>query len=289
MAEIEETRIETTTLDFDAVRAGDGERLALLLHGFPDDARTFVPLMERLAEEGYTAVAPYMRGYGDTETPPLVTENYSVALLGSDIVALLNALDADDPLVVGHDWGASAVTALSAMQPSVFGDCVSMAVPPNAINVYNEYPSQAMRSWYMTFFQIPGLAEETLRRDDFALVERLWDLWSPNWDYSDERIEEVKETFRAEDTVEAALLYYRAMFEDALSVPADSMRVTGIEAPTLLVGGRNDGCLTPRAFEDVEDCYEGRFELEMVGGAGHFMHMEKPDEVADAVVEFAEG
>ena len=287
MAKIEETRIETATLDFDAIRTGDGDRTALLLHGFPDDARTFVPLMERLADAGYTAVAPYMRGYGGTDTPPLETSNYSVMSLGQDIVALLNALDAEDALVVGHDWGASAVTALSTMNPSAVGECVTMAVPPNVIEVFNKYPSQAMRSWYMTFFQIPGLAEETLRRDDFALVERLWDMWSPAWDYSDERIEEVKETFRADDTVEAALLYYRALFEDALAVPADNMRVQGIEAPTLLVGGRNDGCITPRAFEDCEDCYEGRFELKMVGGAGHFMHAEKPDEVADAVLEFA--
>jgi pimeloyl-ACP methyl ester carboxylesterase len=228
-----------------------------------------------------------MRGYGGTDTPPLETSNYSVMSLGQDIVALLNALEAEDALVVGHDWGASAVTALSTMNPSAVGECVTMAVPPNVIEVFNKYPSQAMRSWYMTFFQIPGLAEETLRRDDFALVERLWRLWSPNWDYSEERIEEVRDTFRAEDTVEAALLYYRALFEDALSVPADSMRVQGIEAPTLLIGGRNDGCITPRAFEDCEDCYEGRFELKMVGGVGHFMHAEKPDEVADAVLEFA--
>ncbi|MDZ7689528.1 MAG: alpha/beta hydrolase [Halobacteriales archaeon] len=289
MAEIEETRVETATLDFDAVRAGDGERTALLLHGFPDDARTFVPLMERLADEGYTAVAPYMRGYGGTDTPPLDTSNYSVMSLGQDMLALIDALDAEDPLVVGHDWGATAVTAVSAMDASSVSECVVMAVPPNVVEVFNEYPSQTLRSWYMTFFQIPGLAEETLRRDDFALVERLWNLWSPNWDYTDERIDEVRETFRAENTVEAALLYYRALFEDALSVPADSMRVAGIEAPTLLVGGRNDGCITPRAFEDAEDCYEGRFELEMVGGAGHFMHAEKPDAVADAVLEFVEG
>lgn len=288
MAQIEETRIQTATLDFDAVRAGDGEKVALLLHGFPDDARTFVPLMKRLADEGYTAVAPYMRGYGGTETPPLETSNYSVMSLGQDLLALLDALEADDPLVVGHDWGATAVTAVSAMDASSVGDCVVMAVPPNTIEVFNEYPSQTLRSWYMTFFQIPGLAEDTLRRDDFALVERLWNLWSPNWDFSEERVEEVKDTFRAEDTVEASLLYYRALFEDALSVPADSMRVAGIEAPTLLVGGRNDGCITPRAFEDCEDCYGGRFELKMVGGAGHFMHAEKPDVVADAVVEFAE-
>ena len=282
---MEEVRIQTQTLDFEALRAGDGDRLAVLFHGFPDDARTFAPVMERLADAGYTAVAPYMRGYGGTETPPLEPSNYSVTALGGDVIALLNALDAEDPLVVGHDWGAVAVSAVSRLDPSIIGEAVVAAVPPDFAEVLNEHPSQALRSWYMTFFQVPGLAEETVRRDDFALLERLWSMWSPGWDYGD-RLEEVKETFREGDTVEAALLYYRAFFKDVLSGPLDKMRVRGIEVPTLLVAGRDDGCVTVSAFEDSTRCYDARAELETVGGAGHFMHAEKPDTFADRVVEF---
>jgi len=284
---MEEIRIETPTLDFDAVRAGDGDRYAVLFHGFPDDPRGFVSLMERLADAGYTAVAPYMRGYGGTETPPLEPSNYSVTALGGDVIAVLNALGADDPLVVGHDWGAVAVTAVCRLDPSLVGEAVVAAVPPNVVEVFDEYPSQVMRSWYMTFFQIPGLAEETLRREDFALLERLWSTWSPDWNYGD-RVEEVKETFREGDTVEAALLYYRAFFDDVLSRPPGSMRVRGIEVPTLLVAGRNDGCITSAAFEDATKCYDGRAELEVLNGAGHFVHSEKPDEVATRVLEFTE-
>jgi pimeloyl-ACP methyl ester carboxylesterase len=282
---MEKTRIETPTIDFDAVRAGDGDRLAVLFHGFPDDARTFAPVMERLADAGYTAVAPYMRGYGGTDTPPLEPSNYSVTALGGDVITVLNALDADDPLVVGHDWGAVAVTAVSRLDPSLIGEAVVAAVPPNIAEVFDEYPSQVMRSWYMTFFQIPGLAEETLRRDDFALLERLWSAWSPNWDYGD-RIEEVKETFREGNTVEASLLYYRAFFNDFLSKPVGSVRVRGIDVPTLLVAGRNDGCVTSSAFEDSTNCYDARAELEVINGAGHFVHAEKPDEFTDRVLEF---
>lgn len=282
---MEKTRIETPTIEFDAVRAGDGDRLAVLFHGFPDDARTFAPVMERLADAGYTAVAPYMRGYGGTDTPPLEPSNYSVTALGGDVITVLNALDADDPLVVGHDWGAVAVTAVSRLDPSLIGEAVVAAVPPNIAEVFDEYPSQVMRSWYMTFFQIPGLAEETLRRDDFALLERLWSAWSPNWDYGD-RIEEVKETFREGNTVEASLLYYRAFFNDFLSKPVGSVRVRGIDVPTLLVAGRNDGCVTSSAFEDSTNCYDARAELEVINGAGHFVHAEKPDEFTDRVLEF---
>ena len=285
MTSMEEIRIQTQTLEFEALRAGDGDRLAVLFHGFPDDARTFVPVMERLADAGYTAVAPYMRGYGGTDTPPLEASNYSVTALGGDVIAVLNALDADDPLVVGHDWGAVAVTAVSRLDPSIIGDAVVASVPPDFVEVLDDHPSQALRSWYMTFFQVPGLAEESLRRDDFALLERLWSMWSPGWDYEG-RIKEVKETFREGDTVEAALLYYRAFFEDVLSKPVDAMRVRGIDVPTLLVAGRDDGCVTVSAFENSERCYNARSEIETVGGAGHFVHAEKPDVFADSVLEF---
>jgi pimeloyl-ACP methyl ester carboxylesterase len=282
---MEKTTIQTQTLDFEAVRAGDGDRLAVLFHGFPDDPRTFAPVMERLADAGYTAVAPYMRGYGGTETPPLEASNYSVTALGGDVISVLNALDADDPLVVGHDWGAVALTAVSRLDPSIVGDAVVASVPPDFVEALNEHPSQALRSWYMTFFQIPGLAEESLRANDFALLERLWSTWSPGWDYGD-RIEEVKETFREGNAVEAALLYYRAFFDDLLSKPVDAVRVRGIDVPTLLVAGPDDGCVTVSAFQDSTRCYDARAELETVGGAGHFVHAEKPDVFADRVLEF---
>jgi len=288
----DEITVETHNLDFEALRVepapedGNG-RHAVLFHGFPDDPGTFVPLMERLADAGFTCTAPYMRGYGGTDTPSLEASDYSVTALGGDVIAVLNALGTEEPLVVGHDWGATAVTAVSRLDPSLVGEAVVVAVPPNFVEALNENPRQVMRSWYMSFFQIPGLAEETLRRDDFALLERLWRGWSPNWDVSEERLESVKETFREGDTVEASLLYYRAFFDDVMAQP-DALRVRGVEAPTLLVAGNNDGCVSSALFEDAGKCYDGRFELELVGGAGHFVHAEKPDSVSERVLEFTD-
>ncbi|MDY6780444.1 MAG: alpha/beta fold hydrolase, partial [Halobacteria archaeon] len=175
------TEIETHDLKFEALEVGDGDDYALLFHGFPDDPRSFLPLMERLAEEGYTAVAPYMRGYGGTDRPPLTPSNYSVTKLGSDVLAVSSALGADDPLILGHDWGATAVTAVSRLDPTSASNCVTMSVPPDILSAFDEHPSQTLRSWYMALFQIPGVSEEVLRRDDFAMVERLYRMWSPGW------------------------------------------------------------------------------------------------------------
>jgi len=285
---IEETTIETGTLDFAALRAGSGDRYALLFHGFPDDPGSMRPLIERLADSGYTAVAPYMRGYGETDRPPLEPAEYSIPKLGSDVLAVANALGADDPLVIGHDWGAIAVSTVSRLDPSFASAAVTMAAPPDFVSAFQHNPMQAMRSWYMSFFQIPGLAEETLRRDDFALIERLWRLWSPGWEYPEERIESVRETFRTGQTVEAALQYYRSFFEAFLSRPAGDLAISGIDVPTLLLAGRNDGCIGASMFEHSSDCYAARQRTEIVGNAGHFLHAERPEYVGDLILDFVE-
>jgi len=285
---VETTRIETAGLTFEALTAGDGDRTALLFHGFPDTPRSMEPLMERLADAGYRVVAPYMRGYGDTDRPPVEPGNYTPLILGSDVFALADAVDAENPLVVGHDWGAIAVTTASVTDADSIGTCVTMAVPPNFMEALDDHASQALRSWYMTEFQIPGHGEEILRRDDFALVERLWNLWSPDWNADDELIEGVKETFRTGDTVEAALQYYKDFFDMFMSRQRSEVGVSGVDVPTLLLAGAHDGCISADLFEGTTDCFDARADLEIVSRAGHFLHAERPDHVADRILEFVE-
>ena len=287
--DVERTTVETADLEFAALTCGDGDRTALLLHGFPDAPTTFEPLLRRLAEAGFTAVAPYMRGYGETDRPPVEPGNYSPLSLGSDVFSLLAALGTEDPLVVGHDWGAIAATAAITTGPDRVGTCALLAVPPDFWARVDEYATQALRSWYMTEFQLPGHGEEVLRRDDFALLERLWRLWSPNWDYDEADLQAVKETFATGDTVEAALQYYRDMFDMMLPRRQSQLAVSGIDVPTLLVAGGSDGCIGADLFEGATDCFDARAELEVFPSAGHFMHAEQSDAVADRILAFDRG
>lgn len=284
--DVEETTVETADLTFAALTCGDGDRTALVLHGFPDAPPTFQPLLERLAEAGYTAVAPYMRGYGETDRPPVEPGNYSPMVLASDVFSLLGALETEEPLVVAHDWGAIAATTAAMTDPSRMGHCALMAVPPNFWAQLDDYASQALRSWYMTEFQIPGHGEELLRRDDFALLERLWQLWSPNWSYGDDELEAVKETFRTGETVEAALQYYKDMFDMFVTRRRSQLGMSGLDVPSLLLAGGSDGCISADMFEGATDCFDARAELEVLPTAGHFMHAEQPDAVADRILEF---
>lgn len=283
---VEETTIETDELTFHALTVGDGERYAILFHGFPDDAGSMVPLMEFLADHDFTAVAPYMRGYGETDRPSLVPSNYTPSKIGSDVGAILDELDADDALVIGHDWGAVAVTNASMSAPSEMSECVTIAVPPDLLTVFDDHPTQILRSWYWWLFNIPGVAEDIVRRDNFSLVERIWNLWSPDWNYSDERLTEFKQTLVTGQTVEAALQYYRGMFNQFLPMRHDELAVEGIEVPTLMMTGKHDGCLGADLYDNSHECFAGRSELEIVEGAGHFVHIEKPETVGERILDF---
>jgi pimeloyl-ACP methyl ester carboxylesterase len=283
--------VEANGIEFEYLEHGDGDRLALCLHGFPDDAGSMEPVMERLAEEGFRCVAPWMRGYGPTDAAP--DGDYSVPALGADALALADALDAgEDPVIVGHDWGASAVYAATTADPDRFSSAVAMAVPPNFEAGVREHPVQLLRSWYMVFFQLPALPEWTLRADDFGLIEFLWGTWSPGWDYPRERIESVKDTFRQGDTVEHALAYYRALRESmGNGGGADEEPDAGpgrIRTPTLLVAGKRDGCIGSELFETADEAFAGRNRVVAVPDAGHFMHQERPDAVCEEILEFVD-
>ena len=286
--------VEANGLSFDCLRAGDGDRLALCLHGFPDDAGSMEPIAERLADAGWTAVAPYTRGYGATGPAP--EGDYSTAALGRDAIALEAALsqrfDTDGSVLVGHDWGAAAGYAADRIDGEAFDRIVGMAVPPGLAALLADHPRQVLRSWYMWFFQLPDVPERALRWRDFALVEFLWSTWSPGWEYSRERIESVKETLRTGSTVENALQYYRDTVGSrprellaGTTPPIDE--IPRIGTPTLVVSGADDGCIGPelfdRAGEIIEECRVVR-----IRDAGHFMHQERPGVVGEEILAFVD-
>ena len=292
-----ETRtVEANGLDFECLEVGDGDRLALCLHGFPDDAGSMAPLQSRLADAGYTAVAPYMRGYEPTGAPP--DDDYSARALGADAVALAEAYRERDAFegaaLVGHDWGAVAGYAAAVRSPETFDRMATLALPPRFDALLVRHPRQVARSWYIWLFQAPDVAERAVRWQDFALLEFLWGLWSPSWDYPGERIESVKATFSEGETVENALAYYRQFVGPAVRRVVSSGRLPSadrrrrIEVPTLILAGNEDGAVGSDLFERADEAFDARCRVVRVDGAGHFLHQERPEVVGEEVVSFFE-
>ncbi|SRR5579875_87416 len=266
---------------------GDGP-LALCLHGFPDTARTFRHLLPRLAAAGFRAVAPWLRGYAPTALAP--DGAYQTGALAFDACALHEALGGDaDAVVIGHDWGAFAAYGAGAYQPERWRRVVAMAVPPPAslATAFFSY-DQVKRSFYVFFFQSP-LAETAVSLDGYAFLERLWRDWSPGYDPTED-VAWVKESIGSSDRLAAAIGYYRAMFDPSRHVPryeaAQAATLSAPPQPTLYLHGAQDGCMGVELAHDVLAHLPPGSASQVVDGAGHFLHLEQPDAVNDAIVRF---
>ena len=290
MSEPKTIEVEANGIHFSALTMGEGP-LMLCLHGFPDDARTWRHQMPVFAKAGYRVVAPYMRGYAPTSAPRSGT--YQTAALGRDVVALVEALSPDAGAVVfGHDWGAMAAYGAAIFAPHKVRRLVTAAVPygPRLATAFTTNYAQQKRSWYMFFFQT-FLAEMAVSHDGLRFIRNLWHDWSPEWKFADTEIAPVLETLARPGVLEAALGYYRSMFNPALQDPAlaaDQMRL-GLEpvaVPTLYLHGRSDGCMGLELTEGMADAFPAGLEMAVIDGAGHFVQCEKPDAVNDRVLKF---
>jgi pimeloyl-ACP methyl ester carboxylesterase len=279
-------------ITFSTIEAGEGP-LVLCLHGFPDHLRSFRHQLPALAAAGYRAVAPAMRGYAPTGPAP--DGRYQTAALAEDAVALIGALGHEDAVVFGHDWGALAAYGAALAAPGRVRKLIAAAVPygPQVSGAFMTSYDQQRRSWYMFFFQTP-FADVALAHDDFAFVERLWRDWSPGWDFPREEMVALKETFRQPGVAEAALGYYRAMFNPALQDPELSalqyrMMIDPIEVPAMMLQGANDGCIGAELVEGMAAFFPRGLRTEVVAGTGHFLHQENPERINALLLDFLRG
>jgi pimeloyl-ACP methyl ester carboxylesterase len=283
--------LEANGLRFTAYERGEGP-LVLCLHGFPDDARSFRHQMGPLAAAGYRVVAPYMRGYAPTEIP--ADGRYQTAALAKDVLALIDALGEEKAVLLGHDWGALASYVAAANVPDKVAKLITMAIPygPKFLNDYMSSYAQLKRSWYVYFFQIP-MAEMAVAADDHRFIRNLWKDWSPDWTCPEHDMRLLLETLAKPGVIEAALGYYRCMFDPERQDPAlsewqMSFSVAPIVVPTLAFHGTHDGCMGVDLVAGMETMFTAGLEQVMVDGAGHFLHLEKPEQVNAAILRFLE-
>jgi pimeloyl-ACP methyl ester carboxylesterase len=258
--------------------------LVLLAHGFPDHAKTFLPVMARLCAAGYRCVAPFLRGYA----PSTLDGPFDRQRVGDDLADLAESLSPDTPVVlIGHDWGAAATYTAVSRWPQRFRKAVTLAVPHVAAFEYNlrRSGSQQRRSAYMAFLMLPGLPERLLPRQDFWIVDRLWRSWSPGYTPDPEYMRELKSCLRA--SMPGPLGYYRALrpSRTRLRQALLDARVP-IYVPLLHLHGSDDGCIAYAMAEGQERYFKAEFHSEPMPGLGHFLHLEDPQRVAQAILDF---
>lgn len=254
---------------------GDGP-LVVLFHGFPDTPHGWERIGAALAEAGYRAVAPWLRGYH----PDTIVDGraYDPVTIGSDAIRLLDALGEERAVVVGHDWGAIIAFSAAAQYPDRLGGVVPIALPhPRYL------PRDPKTLWAGRHFFANNLpwAEWWASRNDFAYFDRLYDRWAPTWKGADRDrcLMHAKEALADPRTLSAALAYYRdARASDDPGPPPRS------PVPGLVVADLKDVEME-RFQRSTELLGEGSEAIALEAG-GHWPHREREDEFIDRLVDF---
>src|SRR4051794_32893389 len=202
------TQLSVNGIEMHVAEQGSGPPV-VLLHGFPELWYSWRHQLPALAQAGYRAIAPDLRGFGGTTAPDDV-EAYDVVHLTGDVVALLDALGLERAIVVGHDWGSDLAWKTALMHPERVPAVAGMSVPfaPRApappIEIFRQHIGE---QFYMVWFQQPGVADEALGRDVRRTLTAT-EVWGAEWaERSDEQPR--RPSFLTEDDLD----YYAAEFE----------------------------------------------------------------------------
>jgi pimeloyl-ACP methyl ester carboxylesterase len=264
--------------------------LVLCLHGFPDNTHTYDGLLPVLAATGFRAVAPYMRGYAPTSPAP--DGRYQSVLLAQDAAELISALGATRACIVGHDWGAIATYGAAVLAPARVEKIVTLAAahPAAARGDLALSYERLKGTWHAYFFQMP-FAEQAVAANDYVFLERWWRDASPEYVAPPEKMESVKTTFRQPGVVTAALSYYRHTFHPANRDPAlhplqERVNTAPTPVPALAIHGTKDRPGRLEAFAGMDHLFAKGVAKVILPGTGHFLHLERPEEVARRIVAF---
>jgi len=271
-------------VDLHAVEAGPADGpLVILLHGFPDFWWSWRRQVGPLAEQGYRVVAPDMRGYNLSDKPAGIAA-YARDKLAADVARLADAYGRTGFRLVGHDWGGIVAWEAAIRFPERIEQLVVIDAPHPGVWLRGvaRRPSQALRSAYVAFFQLPRLPEALLRANGYARLKRAMTSASSPGTWGPEELDRYAEAWRRPGALTAMLDYYRALRLAPGGAPAR------VRPPTLLLWGGRDPFLE-RALcrASLELCDDGRALV--LDDAGHWPHLEAAQRVNDAIGRFFAG
>jgi epoxide hydrolase 4 len=266
---------------------GEGERLVVLLHGFPECWYSWRHQLKALGTR-YRVVAPDMRGYNLSDKPSRV-EDYRVARLVDDVTGLIRHFGAREAAVVGHDWGGAVAWAVAQYYPDYVWKLAALQTPPPAVWGRNLSLKQLLRSWYMFFFQLPSVPEWWIARDDFAGLAHTLRATSRPGTYGDKDIEVLKAAAREPGALTGAVNYYRANLRAFLGRGFREKEIRKherIRVPTLFVYGERDFAILPETVAGVGDYVDAPYTELRLGRSNHWVQQEAPAEVNAALLSF---
>jgi pimeloyl-ACP methyl ester carboxylesterase len=272
-----EQRVEANGLSFRVVQQGDGAPV-LLLHGFPDSADLWRNQMPALAAAGLRAVAPDLRGFGESDKPEGV-DRYALPQLVGDVLGIMDACEIQRAHVVGHDWGAFVTWVLAALAPERVARAAVLSVGhPNSWGRASARIDQRRRSWYMTMFHAEGLAENALARDEWQLFREFVG------DATD--VERYVSDLSRPGALTAALNWYRANTPIDILVSGDWPQIPPVSADTLGMWSSGDVYCGEEQLAGSADFVTGSWRYERIDGVDHWIPLTAANEVNELLVDF---
>lgn len=274
-----------------------GDRTAqpvVLLHGFPYDVHAYDEVTPVLVSSGCRVVAPYLRGFGPTHfLSPQTPRSGQQAALGSDLLALLDALAIDRAILAGYDWGGRAACIVGALWPDRVHGLVSCGddgynIQDIAASGIPQAPQNELRYWYQYYFNMER-GRAGLARNREALCRLLWQLWSPNWRFDDATYERTAASFENPDFVDVVIHSYRHRYAAVSGDPAleDIERrlasQPAIGVPAVALHGDANGVLPSQAREPQRR-FAAAYRRQMLPQIGHNVPQEAPRQFAQAIL-----
>ncbi|WP_395396393.1 alpha/beta hydrolase (plasmid) [Novosphingobium sp. BL-8A] len=283
--------IEDISIQYEDINPAGGE-VAVLLHGWPDDASTWEEVIDALAGTGRRLIVPTLRGFGSSRfRNSQAPRTGNSAILAMDVIALLDGLGIARFAVAGHDWGSNIAEALAVGWPDRLERMAMLATPPRLGGMPTPPFEQAQRYWYH-WFMATERGAEAVRADPHGFAHIHWINWAPDGWFEEATFRRVAKSFDNPDWVEITLHSYRARWDNAAPDPRsvwleDAIKATKtLSLPTLSIKGDADGVTTRESFEKIPEKFDGPFEMVGLPGVGHFPQRENPSAVAALLMEF---
>ena len=292
-------QIDAGVLSIGYAEAGPADGPAvMLLHGWPYDIHSFVDVAPLLASAGYRVIVPYLRGYGTTRfLSDDTVRNGQPAAVALDVIALMDALKIERPIIGGFDWGARTAAIIAALWPERCEALVSVSgylIGNQAAGKLPLPPKAELEWWYQFYFATErGRAGYEKYRREFSKL--IWQLASPKWSFDDATFDRTAASFDNPDHVDIVIHNYRwrlGLAEGEAKFGDLEKRLAAgpvIAVPTITLESDANGAPHPDPAS-YRKKFSGKYAHRLVeGGVGHNLPQEAPQDFAQAIIDAAVG
>jgi pimeloyl-ACP methyl ester carboxylesterase len=264
----------------------------LLLHGWPDDPRTYGRVAPQLQATGFRTITPWLRGFGGTSfRSPDTMRSGEIVAMAQDAIDLADALKLETFAVVGHDWGARIAYALATAFPERITRIAALSVGWQPGELPTPDFEQARHYWYQ-WFMATQRGADAVRADGKAFARIMWDSWAPRGWYDEAEFAATARSFDNPDWADITLHSYRVRWGEADNDPryraldARAKSVQKISVPALMIQGGVDGATLPSTTAGKDQNFSGGYRRVVLDGVGHFPTREAADEVGRLLLDF---